>query len=375
MQVLAGSLDVETSDFLHAGYLSAYPRTFTQQGQHRLGRYEGKLVDVKKSLELKETDAGAPVSQVSVSTSNSSEGISLLLRPASMVTDGFMMLVVFLFFGYLIRSYYLRIAGMKRPGLRPWLLAAAPILLFVFVVHFAAPRVHETCLDHSTPPWLDVAVQEYEDPEAATEAILHGLIAYSLPGAPSHVQTLAGIQGQVAFPVERDQYTPGMAYAERTYGLDGWGREFRLERIGRLRKRQYRIASAGPDGEHGTMDDIALVIEHESDNWEALVNGMYVRRIDGEYRCFIHCVDHEHFRYEAAGAAREATGSDLFDVLAFDRVLRVWDHTKEPPPIRTLILNHEVFGQSDERNDPLVFVRFLKPREQDEPLAHVSPRG
>ena len=54
---------------------------------------------------------------------------------------------------------------------------------------------------------------------------------------------LAAIQGEVAFPIPADAYTSGMAYAVKTYGRDGWGREFAFKPLG---SRQYRIAGAGP---------------------------------------------------------------------------------------------------------------------------------
>ena len=60
MKLLAGSLDVQAGAFLHAGYLSAYPRSFEVEGTARLmgsGRFSGetKVIDVKKALELKDS--------------------------------------------------------------------------------------------------------------------------------------------------------------------------------------------------------------------------------------------------------------------------------------------------------------------------------
>ena len=86
-------------------------------------------------------------------------------------------------------------------------------------------------LNSRPPPWLNVPVRQYASPEAATEAILHGLIVNGLNGCSFNVENLAAIQDEVEFPLPRLEWTEGMKYATTSYGRDGWGREFAFERL------------------------------------------------------------------------------------------------------------------------------------------------
>lgn len=143
----------------------------------------------------------------------------------------------------------------------------------------------------------------------------HGLIANGLAAYRSRtVCSLAEIYFEVAFPVLPSQYTPGMAYAVRTYGRDGWGREFAFES---LVMERYRVTSAGPDGKFGTVDDLVFVTPHRATNWEECVPGVYVRRYAGCQTGFVHHVDDLDFRFHRPTEAREAIGCNRFDLFHF----------------------------------------------------------
>ncbi len=349
MELVAGSLNVDVDEYLHAGYLSAYPRTFKDMGAHNLQHAKTNLIDVKSALRLESTGRQAtPQATAEVSVRPTA------LAPASMASDGFLLATLFLFFAYLIGLYYRRIRKMEKPGWRPWLLAVMPLL--IVVVASCAYQVHEEHqLNSLPPPWTDVAVRDYEDPEAATQAILHGLVANSLPGSPVNVRQLAAIQHEVAFPVPAEQYTPGMSYAQKTYGRDGWGREFKFDPLAGGR---YRIASAGADGSHGTSDDIVLVTpKKDADNWEQLVNGVYVRRAHGDdYTCFIHRVTHGKFRWMDSGTARNLTGTKLFDMFSLDDQAR---HATEEHPVLAQLREYQESHPLEEKSDPLFFVHVV----------------
>jgi hypothetical protein len=329
MQILAGSLDVEVDAFLHAGYMSASPQTFVVEGGYRLARDKVSLIDVKKAVELKETkDPAAHTKAESVSTAPA-------LPAATMVSDVCGLAIAFFFFAYLVSLYYRRMRNIAKPGLMPWLLAAIPILALVLIHHWVVPTFEAQSLNSLPPPWEDVPIKEYKDPQAATEAILHALVANALLGVSVEVESLAAIQEEVAFPVAATEYTPGMTYAQKTYGRDGWGREFSFEPLGDLR---YRITSSGPDGLSGTKDDIVLVTPKNEMGWGRLVGGVYCCTVEGHDVVLLHRVNRENFRPAHFDDARSLTGTDLFDLLRFDEVF-VRDYLpegREPSIVREL---------------------------------------
>lgn len=354
MQLLAGSLNVEVEGYLHAGYISAHPRTFADgYGSHQLAQATPKVLDVKKSLELRDaTDQGAPATMVEASSNT--------LPPASMTTDGFMLAVLFFFFAYLIGLYYRRMRKIERPGWRPWL-AALSMLLLIVLVYLAVPKYQELIANNLPPPWLDVPVQEYKDPEAATQVLLHGLVVNALGGCPYDVETLAAIQGEVAFPIPAEEFTPGMAYAVKTYGRDGWGRDFSFEPLGDGR---YRIASAGADGVFGTKDDIVYTtLAFDEGNWEQHVNGVYVRPVGGELACLVHRVGHDKFRTAHAAEAKAATRVDLFDLFRFQELSRHSDPQKGPHPILAKVGKYQESRPPEGESEPLYFVQIIYARD------------
>lgn len=351
MQLLAGSLNVEVDGYLHTGYLSACPRSFVHLEGYQFERPVPGVIDVQKALELE--DSTAPAAPA-VTTESSSPPIP----PASVIPDGLMLAIVFFFFAYLASLYWRRIRKIERPGWRPWGWAAVPVLLFVVIFYSALPAYESHRLHNLPPPWQNVPVQHYKNPEAATQAILHALVANTLPGCSVRIYNLAAIQAEVAFPLPVKEYTPGMVYAQSAYGRDGWGREFSLEP---LADGQYRIASAGADGTQGTKDDIVFVTaSNDQHNWEQLVNGVYVRRIGDQDACFVHRIKHGNFRYGQAVKARQLTGCGLYDVVWLDSVLR--DHQRPKPlPIVAELKKHRESNPSTAGAEPLLFVRMDRP--------------
>lgn len=361
MELVAGSLNVEVDEYLHAGYISAYPRTFEDGGAYKLQYAKTNLIDVKSALRLE--DAGG---QATPQTTAEVSVRPTPLAPAFMASDGFLLTTLFFFFASLIGLYYHRIRAVDGPrrGWRPWLLAVTPLV--VVVVASCAYQVHEDVhqvveeheLNSLPPPWTDVAVRDYENPEAATQAILHGLVANSLPGSPVNVRQLAAIQHEVAFPVPAEQYTLGMSYAQKTYGRDGWGREFKFEPLAEGR---YRVASAGADGSHGTSDDIIFATPpKDTDYWEPLVNGVYMRRMSGDtYACFIHRITHSKFLWMDSATARDLTGTELFDTFNLDDQSR---SAEEEHPVLAQLREYQESHPLAEASDPLFFVHFA-PKE------------
>jgi hypothetical protein len=349
MELFAGSLDVEAGTFLHAGYISAHPRTFESTGFDRFHK-PTKVIDVKKALKLKESDSQ------SVATAAEPSPQGHLLPPGSMVAVGFSLAVVFLFFVGLISLYYHRMRKMARPGWRPWVLAVVPLLLFTLATPFAMVQYRIYRVNSLSPPWQGVAVKPYADPEAATHAILQGLIVNAIAGTSHLARNMAAIQNEVAFPVPDEEYTPGMTYARRTYGRDGWGREFTFE----LRPDwACQVASAGPDGVHGTKDDIVALTRRGGVDWEDRLSGVFVRPVTGKlenHLCFIHRVENPLFLTAHGEEASKLTGNEIFDMIPLDDVFRPLG---EGPSPNLTALKAQLRRQPRASDpEPLYFVQF-----------------
>jgi hypothetical protein len=146
-----------------------------------------------------------------------------------------------------------------------------------------------------------------------------------------------------------------MAYAVKTYGRDGWGTEFSLELLSNGR---YRVTSAGADRIHGTPDDVVVVTpEWDDDNWEQLVKGFYLRRVNREGIAFVHRVEHTNFLMSDAKGARRATTNELFDMLHVSRLF-YHDLTEGQHPILRQVQNHHGYVGFEEGTRSLLFVQI-----------------
>jgi hypothetical protein len=381
MQILAGSLNVEVREFLHAGYISAYPRTFSTVGLYAHYEAKGKVIVVTEALELK--PAGAPPTATPSETAVETPAAVTPLPPASMATDGFQLTVLFFFFAFLFSLYYRRLRKIPRPGWRPWVFAGVPLLAVVGVVQWVVPAYTEYRANHLPPPWeeaeldgakwpsaetasrtaaLAAAVpgrREYRDPQAATEAILQTLIIPALAGCGFRVEHLAAIQEEVAFPIPIEAHTPGMAYAVRTYGLDGWGRPFTFQWLPNQPDRDYRVASAGADGVLGSADDVVWQSQSPRGDWEPRVNGMFVRAVQGDRQCFIHRVRDHHFRFAHAQEARAATSTGLFDMFPFKELAGSAETEQSRSPILAALKPHLAADAAPAGGEPLLFLQFV----------------
>ncbi len=292
MRIMAGSLERVADTFLHAGYISGYPRPFNS---YYYGNSQPKLeLDMVDALRLKgEVLAGAAQLPERITAAVASSGSGDLLRLALTMTAG----LVLLCFAWA----FFRRAGRWRL-LAPGIAAA---LLF-FTPH---------CGDNEAPlpevpPWQGKQLQQYENPQLATKALLHGLIADALVNIGRPVSSLANIQNEVGVP--RGKPSSGLKYAIAHYGVDGWGKELRFGTQGG----QYLVSSAGADGIFGNTDDLKLQIGGCSDStWDSRRYGHFLHRESGEILLLIHRWTGDHFKYNDQARASRLTGGDLFDVL------------------------------------------------------------
>jgi len=353
MQILAGSLNVDVPGLLHAGYISACPRTFVGHGSpHRFAAATtAKVIDVPAALALKESGkSGEQIVRPATAQATVSAGP---FRPASGVFPAAGLAIAFFFFAYLFGLYFRRTLKTNWLGWIPWALALGSVVLITLVVNLAE-SARTAYLNHAPPPWRDVAVKEYQDPETATEAILHGLIVNGLAGCSFVVKGLPAIQNEVAFPLPVEDYTPGMAYAQKTYGLDGWGREFKFESLGS----GYFITSAGADGVFGTADDIIVETPGPATSWEGRISSLYIRPAEAQPICLLHRVDDRLYRAVDEAGARRLTGNDLFDTFGIDKLFGGYQRDNQPPGLAELMRHKELFDFPGGKNG--LFLMHIK---------------
>jgi len=297
MKILAGSIVEATTSFLHAGYISAYPRPLDPY-QYPIGQASPSLqLDLTEALRLKgEALAGA------AGAGDSGGAVAAYLSALSehtAVLVGLCCFVVALAAGYLLGS---RSKGRRSAG--P-VLAAASVLC---VLGAACDDELEPLPTH--PPWEGVTLQEYEHPELATQALLYGIIADGIVNVGQPIDILPNIQNEVGLP--KGKLTSGEAYALQTYGIDGWGRELRLTRPA---ENTWTVTSAGADGSFDTDDDLSLSVSQCNDeDWDSQRRAFFITKNGAEHAVAFHRWTGELFEYRNGGLAEGITGSVLFDV-------------------------------------------------------------
>jgi len=189
---------------------------------------------------------------------------------------------------------------------RPWAFGATAttvvVGLMVFHCEGREPLPTEA-------PWKGVQLQEYQNPEAATQVLLHGIIADGIANIGQPISTLANIQNEVGLPAKK--LTEGQVYALKTYGIDGWGTEFRLTNNGK----EYVVTSAGSDKAFDTADDLSLnIAQYSNSDWDTTYRTFFLRKDAGSLFVLFHRWTGDFFRYKNQVKAQEVTGTNLFDL-------------------------------------------------------------
>jgi hypothetical protein len=304
MQILAASVDMPAAAgkaadaFLHAGYISAYPRPLWS---HAYGNGTTVVqLDMVDALRLKGETIAAAVT--------GGDGTLAAAATANWEWAG-TLAVAAGFFGFVGLLYLLqeRFTILKQ-GWRVAAVAGLALASFALTTCFEDPLP-------SKPPWEETQLQEYENPEMATKAILYGIVADGVQNVGESISSLANIQNEVGLPTATP--TEGMAYALSTYGIDGWGREFRLEK----ETGAYDVRSAGPDGEFDNADDLGIKVSQcDDESWDQERLAWFLRRDGDKLNVFFHRWSGGHFEYNNEADAVEATGSKLFDLFTQDQL-------------------------------------------------------
>lgn len=279
MQILAASLQQAADTFLHAGYISSMPRAYSRVLRIDLGDATspgGHLVaDVEQALEL--VASASPAAAFESAAPPVAGAVVLTSWPTLFAG-------VAAFFAFVGLLYLLK--GRYRQTVQSRLTAG-----LVIVLAAGAFALHAAQALPSSEAWKRVTPRAYADPEAATRVILHGLIMDGLINTNARVKSLAQIAPEVAFPPA--PHSEGMTYARQTYGIDGWGRPFKL-RTGS----PYTVISAGADGEFDTDDDIrALCSRARGENWDLLRHALFLHKDADGLALYLHRWPGRHFIY------------------------------------------------------------------------------
>lgn len=294
MKVLAASIAQAADSFLHAGYISAYPRPLNEWSYPDTAPVE--QLEVAEALRLKgealasgaTLDSGAPFLAIS-----GAELTTVALAAAAA-------------FGLLAVLYLLRHRFVFHGVLRP----AAPVTVMATLALALLVRCGGEDPLPTEPPWKEAEIKQYENPEAATKVLLHGIIAEAIGSMDREISTLPNIQHEVKLPAAT--LTRGQAHALKTYGVDGWGRELRLE----VGSSAYTVTSAGADGSFGTSDDLNVTINKcDNQSWDQRSRSFFLREDSaGSLVVLFHRWAGTHFEYLNHDKALKVTGGETFDL-------------------------------------------------------------
>jgi hypothetical protein len=353
MQVLAGAAPA-TTGFLHAGYTSAGPRPFTysnpswQESAQILDT--GTPVDVAVALQLEGETLPVTPAAAEVAVPDAVNVGADVFAPSLGLAVAFLLLLAFL--------YAARVWGTWRR--LAYVLAGLLLLLVVTAVTLPSiARYRETMYRppelppaNAPAPWDGVPPRAYADPPTATLALMHGIVASALANAWWPVEALGQLRNEVGLPL--GDLTEGERYALQTYGLDGWGRPFRLQsqpldsaqrgmtgyeaaqqrafgkvvvpvqtatRNFNTESLRYVLTSAGPDGAFDTSDDIALKVPGLAEyTWDAYGSAPLLYKHGQRIVWFRHRWPGKTFRYANEEWARRLTGGALFDLMPADDI-------------------------------------------------------
>ncbi len=307
MKVLASALVDTVDQFLHAGYISAYPRSL--EAELFMDGGVAVELDMVAALQLQGEAAAAALGDggvtMAAAAATGSPGMLAAAGAAAVGAAGF--------------AFIQRQLGMTPRAAA--LMGAAAGLMVVGNLSCDPGRAEKAL----TPPWEGVELQSFADPESATTAIMVGIIAPGLANVDFDVEALENIQLEVGLPTTSP--TEGMSHALETYGFDGWRNAFRLERTAGADVDEnylpvYTLTSAGEDGAFDNEDDMSMTVRGSLDStWDVNRYATWLRKDDqGELVVVFHRWRGEHFEYANQAAAEALTGSELFDLFSHEQL-------------------------------------------------------
>jgi hypothetical protein len=312
MHIFNASLDEIADTFLHPGYMSAYAEVTVP------GPMNAAIIPVDKE----------PVVQIDMAyalrlTRDLDQAIGALSAPPRHELAfgwlGLLAVGLALSPGHRLSRFFRRLptASLVLGGLA----ALALVIAAACAEDARVPGARLGLAARPSPsarqsaPRLDaVPSAPFEDPRAATEAILNGIVADAVAcSRASEITSLASVSEQVGLP--GSYRTAGMRWAVANYQDDGWGRRFRLRALG---KDRFQVSSAAEDGVFETQDDIALEMRRAGAfDWPQRIRAYYLRREGDEVGVSFHRCGNTSTRHRYVGppGARGLVGDALFGLL------------------------------------------------------------
>jgi hypothetical protein len=317
MRILAASIVEKVGTYMHPGYGSTSPRPFdpwyAPSGAPDLS------LDMVEALRL---ESGP------TALAGSLEG-----------QEAGLALVVVSVFAALGLAYHLGgRTSRRRVALQAVPLGWSAILGVALALGAAGPG----------PAHASDASVRYANPELATRAIIHGLIADAIVdagGKQTKIGSLEDLRDEIGIPAADP--TPGMRHALEHYETDGWGRPLRLKggwAVG------YLVWSAGEDGKFKTADDIKTRVRLTGEyDWDEDREAFYVTKEAGRLVVLFHAWRGYTFEYHDRDKALQIAGSSLYDVVP----LKKFDD-----PTRTTLGHAYKKAAKKADHDPLVLVSW-----------------
>lgn len=337
MKILAASIQTAIESFLHAGYASAAPVPHGLAGGAFSGEPTLLQLDLTEALRLASESTAAGQSSITASggLSGAVEGAAQGLSGAGIAgtldgsTRTLLSALGVLGLAAVVAAIHWLGPRLARPRAR---LAAAASLAGVICVAALAwvaltpgparagpkapPLPPASDATAATPPATKrpASAAPYARPEAATEALLHGILAGALVNRALATRSLEQLGDKIALPT--DKPTRGQRYALEHYDRDGWGRLWRFEVHGTWQPYRYVVTSAGADGQHDTADDLSLEVwQADLYRWTTQRHAFFLARHDGELVVLFRRADFGSFVARNAKLAETLTGNAQFDAL------------------------------------------------------------
>lgn len=310
MKLIAASIIEKVDTFLHAGYISAYPRPLQAEAYPVGDGGDIPAAEIVHQLDLTE----ALRLEESVAAAVPGGGTDTALASLGNLGSSEMMII-----GALAMTGVLALVYLLKDRFEWRTLGFAQAACALFAMLVLLPHCDEESRPlPDDPPWAGVTLRDYANPQDATVAILHGIIVPAVANVGQGVEILPNVQNEVGLPTTA--LTEGMEYALLTYGIDGWGKEFRLARSPFSDEDghdfwNYTVTSAGPDGVFDSGDDIAAnFAQANNQDWGWHRNAFYLVKNGDDVQVAFHRWNNKMFEYRNEDQALELTGDGLLDL-------------------------------------------------------------
>jgi len=307
MKIIGSSVNGVIDTFLHSGYISAYP---PDDSPLSASLYPGTeplfQLDMAEALKLKSESVFNAVS--STDTAALSGWIS---NQNSLTT---LLGSILILAGSAIAFYMVKKQFFSKGKKFSAALISLFILTFFALIGISCGDDENEKVKERGEAFSSFAascgsgenLNQYEDPELATKAILYGIVETAYKNSSAY--TIEGIKNEVGLPLT--ELTPGMKQALRNFCYDGWGHKIKIE--------NDEIVSAGLDGFFNTEDDIKtpkIYADFKDEySWRYEISVYFLTKMEDKLSILFHTWSGKGFSFNNEDESKELTGGNLFDL-------------------------------------------------------------